>query len=179
MPVGIASWSRVSRFVLVPVAGAALLATSCSGHSSPQANGGGHATTVPATATPRITDPCELVTLTQAEALISGAELLAGLGVHTDDPTDRTCTYTAPPNAPAAQVEVLLGPRAQAALNDNPDGRKLTSVPVIGHEAHEEDGAIFFRKKTTWVAIRVSGPADPGPLRSKLEALARTITPKI
>jgi hypothetical protein len=155
-----------------------MTAASCSSHPSAKTQGGGEGTTVPAT-TARITDPCELVTLTQAQTLIGGAELLPSLGVRTDDPDDRSCTYTAPENAPVTQVEVLFGRRAQAALTTERAGRRLVAVPLVGNEAHEENGAIFFRKKTTWVAIRVTGAAASRALRPRLEALARTITPKI
>ena len=166
------------RCVAAIAASVALTSASCSGHSDKGSAGGSPVTTTPATA-PRVVDPCVLVSLTDAGTL-TGSTMLPGLGVRTDNPDDRTCTYTAASDAPAAQVEVLIGPRAKDALDhDRGLGRKITDVARVGHEAHEEDGAIFFRKKTTWVAVRVTGSVNPAVLRPRLVTLARKVTPLI
>ncbi len=149
-------------------------------------SGGSKSTAEPPTSNPAIAtattlpiDPCDLVTQAQAEAL-TGTSLLAGLAVRTDVPTDRTCTYTQEPDSPEAQVQVLLGAGAKQALDtDRGLGRAFTDVPLIGHEAHEETGALFFRKKDTWVAIRVSGGDDPKVVGPRLRALAHEISPRV
>lgn len=120
----------------------------------------------PAAALP---DPCTL--LSKADA-----ELLARTPLEDAVPTPNACTYTGPVSGPVAQVEVYVGDGAKKMLDIDRDdlGHPFTDVAGIGDEAVLEDGAIFFRVGTVWVAIRLVLLNDPAENVAPLEAAART-----
>jgi hypothetical protein len=134
--------------------------------------------TTSTTLAPVIPDACTLVTKAQAEAAI-GATLEAGIKVANADVN--SCTYPGDPNGPTAQVEVFVGAGAKKFYDD--DNRVLhhtfTNVPGLGDEAHEEDYAIFFRKGSTWVALRLTSLDDFSTFKARLEALATNVAAQI
>ncbi len=120
----------------------------------------------PAAALP---DPCTL--LSKADA-----ELLARTPLEDAVPAPQSCTYSGPVTGPVAQVEIYVGDGAKKMLDIDRDdlGHPFTDVPGIGDEALLEDGAIFFRTGTVWVAIRLVLLNDPAENVEPLQAAART-----
>ncbi len=119
---------------------------------------------------------CVLVDKQKAQALIGpGATLLDGTHSHTSDVD--SCTYPGDPNGPTAQVEVFIGDGAKKYYDDDNTvlHHTFTDLPGIGDEAHEEDYAIFFRKGSTWVALRVTSLDDFSNFKARLEALAQDV----
>jgi hypothetical protein len=117
-------------------------------------------------------DACELVTKAEAETL-AGTPVDPGQAVN---PSEPSCTYTAPPTGPLGQVQVFVGAGAKKTLDiDRELQHEFTEVPGIGDEAWEENNAIFFRSGTTWVAIELVRLNDPAENREPLEALAKIV----
>ena len=127
---------------------------------------------------PTMPNACKLVPKPQAEAAI-GRTLQDG--VHEGDSSDDSCQYTGDPNGPVAQVEVYIGGGAQTYYNDDSVvlHHKFTSVAGLGDESHEEDYALFFRKGTTWVAIRLTSLDDASTFKTRLEALAKQVAAQL
>jgi hypothetical protein len=138
------------------------------------------ATGAPTTATtaPAKLDSCALVPLAQAEALI-GTKLQPGLHVSTTEID--SCTYPGDPNGPTAQVEVFIGAGAKTYYDDDNNVLHHTFVNVagLGDESHEEEYALFFRKGTIWVALRVTSLDDWSTFKARTEALAKDLASRI
>lgn len=118
-------------------------------------------------------DACKL--LTKADA-----EKLAGTPLEDAVPVRETCTYTGPVTGPTAQVEVYVGDGAKKMLDIDRDlGHAFTPLAGIGDEAHLEDGAVFLRKGTVWVAIRLVRLDDPAAFRKPLEDSARVAAGRV
>jgi hypothetical protein len=130
------------------------------------------------TTTPAQLDSCALVPQAQAEALI-GTTLLAGMHTSTSDVD--SCTYPGDPNGPTAQVEVFIGSGAKKFYDDDNDvlHHTFVAVPGVGDESHEEDYTLFFRKGTTWVALRITSLDDFSMFQPRLEALAKDLASRI
>ncbi len=166
----------------------AVLVSSCSSStsSSPASTTSSSATsqsttTVPdttSTTTPAI-DPCSLVTQDEATTL-AGTPVGAG-DAEGADGTKTSCTYGTDPNGPTAQVQVFVGDGAKNILDDDrAAGHTLTPVPGIGDEAYVEDGYIFVRKGSTWVAINLLSVRDDSSQDvAPLEAQATTIVSRL
>lgn len=107
-------------------------------------------TTAPAEpAAQKLPDPCALVTQQEAESL-------AGTKLAKPAVQPESCTYTGPVTGPLGQVEVYVGPGALKFLQIDRDlGHDLKRVPNTGDEAWIEDGTLFTRVGTIWIAIRV------------------------
>ncbi len=136
-------------------------------------------TAAPATTTaPAVLDSCTLVTQAQAEVLI-GTKLQAGSHVSNSDVD--SCTYPGDPSGPTAQVEVFVGAGAKKFYDDDNNVlmHTFTDVPGVGEESHEEDGAIFFRKGSTWVALRLTSLDDFSTFKTRLEDLAKNVAGRI
>jgi hypothetical protein len=166
----------------------AVLLTACGGDSdqtsstsAPAAPTDPAATTErPATTTtaPAALDACALVTKAQAEALI-GTTLQDALPVNNADVS--SCTYPGDPTGPTAQVEVFIGAGAKKYYDDDATvlQHAFADVPGLGDESHEEDYTVFFRKGTTWVALRVTSLDDWSMFKARTETLAKDIASKI
>ncbi len=144
------------------------------------------APTTTATAAPETTttaaaaklDACALVTKTQAESVI-GTPLQDALSVANADVD--SCTYPGDPTGPTAQVEVFVGAGAKKFYDDDNTvlQHTFTDVPGLGDESHEEDYALFFRKGTTWVALRLTSLDDFSTFKLRLEALGKDVASRI
>jgi len=119
-------------------------------------------------------DPC---------AVLTPAEVVELAGTVLDPPVaaDGMCTYSGPVTGPLAQVEVYVGPGAEKILEIDRDTLDHLFVPVtgIGDEATSEDGAIFVRVGTTWLAIRLVTLDDPALISPRLETAARAAAARI
>ncbi|MCP2329269.1 hypothetical protein HDA40_007776 [Hamadaea flava] len=112
-------------------------------------------------------DPCKLLPKADAEKLAR---------TPLDEPvaSEGSCTYTGPVTGPTAQVEVYVGDGAKKMLDIDRDlQHSFTPVTGAGDEGFLEDGAVFFRKGETWVAIRLVLLNDPAANRVPLETAAR------
>jgi hypothetical protein len=138
------------------------------------------ATAAPVTTTtaPAVLDSCVLVTKAQAEAVI-GTKLQTATQVSNSDVD--SCTYPGDPNGPTAQVEVFVGAGAKKFYDDDNNVLKhtFTDVPGVGDESHEEGYAIFFRKGSTWVALRLTSLDDFSTFKTRLEDLAKSVAGRI
>ena len=130
------------------------------------------------TAVAAIPDACTLVTKAQAETAI-GTTLQAGIKVANADVN--SCTYPGDPNGPTAQVEVFVGPGAKKYYDDDNTvlHHTFTDVPGLGDEAHEEDYALFFRRGSTWVALRLTSLDEFSTFKARLETLATNVASQI
>jgi hypothetical protein len=133
---------------------------------------------VSTTTAPAVHDSCALVTQAQAEALI-GTKLQVGSHVSNSDVD--SCTYPGDPTGPTAQVEVFVGAGAKKFYDDDNNVlmHTFTDVPGVGDESHEEDGAIFFRKGSTWVALRLTSLDDFSTFKPRLDDLAKNVAGRI
>ena len=133
---------------------------------------------VTTTTAPATLDSCALVTQAQAEAAI-GTKLQAASHVANSDVD--SCTYPGDPTGPTAQVEVFVGAGAKKYYDDDNNvlHHTFTAVPGLGDESHEEDYAIFFRKGTTWVALRLTSLDDFSTFKARLEDLAKNVAGRI
>jgi hypothetical protein len=120
-------------------------------------------------------DPCELVSLEDAEAL-AGTPL--GPGVP-GNPSNPSCTYTGPVTGPLGQVEVYVGAGAKKILDiDRELGHALT--PLAGlDEAYAEENAVFVHQSGVWVAIRLVRSNNPVENQQPLEMLARKVAAEL
>lgn len=171
----------MSKKLLIAVLGLHLLLAGCSGKPAPA--GGAPTQAAPPTAevatsaSPKAYEMCKLLPQEEAEA-IAGTRLDPGLEGPAHSPG---CVYTGPTSGPVAQVEIYLGDGAKKFLDIDRDVLKheFTEVPGIGDEAHEEGNAIFFRKDTTWVVIRLVRLNDPAENRDLLRDAAKTVGSRI
>jgi hypothetical protein len=135
-----------------------------------------------APAAPTVTvpkDPCVLVTQQEAGA-VAGRDVLPpeAAAAGTESPT---CTFPTQVTGSIAQLEVLLGPGAQKFLEIDRDtlGHDYTDVADIGHEAHQEDGVLFFRVDRVWVALRLTTLNDDPTQATRLQDLARVVVARL
>jgi hypothetical protein len=138
-------------------------------------------TTAPETTTttaPAKLDACALVTKAQAQSVI-GTTLQDGVSVANADLN--SCTYAGDPSGPTAQVEVFVGAGAKKFYDDDNTvlQHTFTDVPGLGDESHEEDFALFFRKGSTWVALRLTSLDDFATFKPRLEALGKDVASRI
>ena len=118
-------------------------------------------------------DPCAL--LPKADA-----ETVAGTPLDSATPVRETCTYTGPPTGPTAQVEIFIGDGAKKILDvDRELSHAFTSLSGVGDEAYAEENAVFFRKGTIWVSLRLVRLNDPQENRAPLETVARMVAARI
>ncbi len=166
---------------------AALVTGGCgsSSHSSsPPTTQAAAADTTPATAadttptTVALAKACDLFTKQQADSAI-GLTLQAAVAGGASDTT--SCTLTAPPTGPVGQVEAYVGPGAKKYYDvDQNIGHTFEKVPGLGDEAYLEPGAVFFRKGTNWVAIRITSLDDSdAQVRAGVLALAKAADAKL
>ncbi len=135
-------------------------------------------TPVSTTTAPAVLDSCKLVTRAQAEAVI-GTKLQDGTQVSNTDVD--SCTYPGDPNGPTAQVEVFVGAGAKKFYDDDNNvlHHTFTDVSGLGDESHEEEYTVFFRKGTTWVALRLTSLDDFSMFKTRLEDLAKNVAGRI
>jgi len=121
-------------------------------------------------------DACKLLNKADAEEVV-GTPLGAPVeGV----PQSPQCTYTGPPDGPVAQVEIYVGDGAKKSYDiDRELAHEFTTVAGVGDEAYAEENAIFFRRGTTWVAIRLVLLNDPVANRDPLVTLARRVVGRL
>ncbi|WP_238429072.1 hypothetical protein [Frankia nepalensis] len=108
------------------------------------------------------------------------AERLAGTSLASPVAVDETCTYTAPPAGPTAQVEVRVG---QTALDfytaERQSNSRLQPLPGVGDDAYVGDYTVFIAKNDFNVSINLVRGNDPAENRGPLENLARTVAGRI
>ncbi|MBX7269235.1 hypothetical protein KIF24_26595 [Micromonospora sp. Llam7] len=139
----------------------------------PLSDGGLTADTPTAAAAPAAIDPCLLVSRQEAEQL-------AGVPLAEPRKVKATCTYTAPPSGPTAQVEVFVGAGAKKILDVNRNlGHELRELPGIGDEAYAEDDSVYVHKSGQWVTVRLVRLNDPAENRQGLEAVARQVADRL
>jgi len=133
---------------------------------------------VTTTTAPAALDACALVTKAQAEAAI-GTKLQTATQVSNSDVD--SCTYPGDPTGPTAQVEVFVGAGAKKFYDDDNNvlHHTFTDVPGVGDESHEEDYTLFFRKGSTWVALRLTSLDDFSTFKTRLEDLAKNVAGQI
>ena len=125
-----------------------------------------------ASASAALPDPCQLVTHADAE-VIAGSPLQDAVEGNANNPS---CTYTAAPTSPTAQVQIYLGDGAKKFYDiDVTLGHTFTDVSGLGDEAHAETNAIFFRKAALWVGITVLDHKTPEENAMALELAARKV----
>ena len=126
-------------------------ATSSGGSSSAGSSPSASASASPS-GSAALPDPCQLVTHADAET-VAGSPLQDAVE---GNPNNPSCTYTAKPTDPTAQVETHLGDGAKKTYDiDVALKHTFTDVPGLADEAHAETNAIFFRKGQLWVSIAV------------------------
>jgi hypothetical protein len=104
-------------------------------------------------------DPCALLTLVEARALVGGIK--AGAGGPEGDPPTR-CVWPTPTSGSVGQVEIDVGDGAFKTLGvERTLGHDLKAVPALGDEAWLEPDTVFFRVGATWVAIHLVMLNDP------------------
>ena len=104
-------------------------------------------------------DPCSLLTLAEARALVGGIKVPAG-GPEGDPPT--RCVWPTPTSGEVGQVEIDIGDGAAKTLDiDRQLGHELTAVPSLGDEAWLEPDTVFVRVGGTWTAIHLVILNDP------------------
>ncbi|ABW09543.1 hypothetical protein Franean1_0076 [Parafrankia sp. EAN1pec] len=117
--------------------------------------------------------PCGLVSRPEAEKL-------AGTSLSSPVALAGTCTYTAPPDGPTAQVEIFVGETAENYLAaERGIGHDLQPLSGIGDEAYFEDAAVFVRRAAFWVSINLVRGNDPAENSGPLKDLARTVADRI
>ncbi|OAA23875.1 hypothetical protein UG55_103317 [Frankia sp. EI5c] len=118
-------------------------------------------------------DPCGLITQQEAERL-------AGTSLDSPAAVDETCTYTAPPSGPTAQVEVRVG---QTALDyysaERGSAHKLVPLAGVGDEAHIGEYMFYLVKNGHQVSVKLVRGNDPAENRGPLENLARTVAGRL
>lgn len=183
------SWRRLSP-ALTLLVGAILTLAACGGGSAaPATNAGpgspaGVATDAPSAAdvaspSTAALDPCALIALPEAEAVVGGVTLADG--VPAGNPVPDRCVWTAPPTASIAQVEIDVGDGAKKSYDIDHDvlSHVFTAVPGLGDEAYQEDDAIFFRVGPTWVAIHLELLNDPAANVAPLQHLAQLVAGRL
>jgi Protein of unknown function (DUF3558) len=95
-------------------------------------------------------NPCALVTQQEADKI-------AGVKVHKAVRAQESCMFATPTTGAVGQFEVYVGDGAKKAYDIDHTNlhHPFKTETGVADEAHLEDGAIFFRKGTTWVELRV------------------------
>ncbi|BDZ47633.1 DUF3558 family protein [Naasia aerilata] len=175
---------RRTVFVLLPLAVAALAGCSSPSPAPGAVVSEGPLDDSPASAAPSEApaaapaplDACALLPQQEAEAL-AGTPLDPAVP---GNPSEPSCSYTGPVEGPTAQVEIYASAGAKKFYEVDVDlQHTFTDVPGIGDEAHEEENAIFFRKGTTWVAIRLVLLNDPLENVPRIEEAARAVAGRL
>jgi|HigsolmetaAR202D_1030399.scaffolds.fasta_scaffold50209_1 hypothetical protein len=118
-------------------------------------------------------DPCSLISDEEAERL-------AGTSLRDPVPVRDTCTWTAPPTGPTAQVEVFVGDGAKKYLDIERElGHEIWPLPGVGDEAYAEEGTVFVHKGGTWVSIRLTLLSYSEETRVALAELARAVAGRL
>lgn len=109
--------------------------------------------TTTTTEVPGLTDPCQLVTKEEAEAMV-GRDLYDGRSNIGDEAA--SCTYGSSPEGSVAQVEVFTGAGAEQIYDiDSQLSTPLEELAGIGDEAWHKPKQIYFRVGSTWTVIRL------------------------
>ena len=100
-------------------------------------------------------NPCALVTQQEANKI-------TGVTLHKAMRVQESCMFATPTSGAVGQFEIYVGGGAKKAYDiDHTELRHSFKTEAgVAAEAHLEDGAIFFRKDTTWVelkALRLDG----------------------
>lgn len=178
--------TALTAILTVPLALTALTAlTACDDDPAPASSttqppaAGGTASPTPAAATTTAAaalKACALLPKKDAEAL-ADSPLNAGIEGPEAAPS---CMYTGPVSGPTAQVEIYVGDGAKKYYDiDRTLNHTFTPFTGAGEEAYAEDDAVFFRKATTWVAIRLVRLDDPALHRDPLQNLARQVAGRL
>ena len=135
-------------------------------------------TALPTLPTAVAIDPCALATQEEVDA-VAGTPL--EVGYPGGEPQVYSCTWTGPTTGPLGQIEIYLGENAKKFLDIDRDTleHEFTQVAGIGDEAWLEENSIFFRKGTTWVALRVVRLNDPVENVEPLTELARRMVDRL
>lgn len=174
----------MAKRLLMMAVGLPLVLVACGGKPAPPAaapptptQGASPTQTVEATPPQQAIEVCKLLPREDAEA-IAGTPLDPGVEGPAHSPQ---CNYTGPVTGPVAQVEIYVGDGAKKILDIDRDDLKhpFAAVPGIADEAHEEENAIFLRKGTTWVAIRLVRLNDPAENRAPLRAAATKVAGRL
>ncbi len=122
-------------------------------------------------------DPCSLITVPEANA-VTGVKTLPPEAAG-DPPSE--CIWATPTSGAVGQVQIDLGDGAKKAYDIDNTVLKhtFTPLPGLGDEAYAEDGAVFFRKGDTWVAIHIVRLDDSKVWMPKLITLAKTVATRI
>lgn len=133
---------------------------------------------LPPLPTPVVIDPCSLVTQDEVDA-VGGTPL--DPGIPAGEPSPYTCMWSGPVTGPVAQVEIYLGDNAKKILDIDRDTleHEFTAVPEVADEAWLEENAIFFRKGTLWVAVRLVRLNDPAENVAALTQVAQRIADRL
>ncbi len=131
----------------------------------------------PPAPSPSPLDPCALITRDEANAL-------AGVVVQDPEPAGQPpvrCVWPTPVTGTIGQVEIDVGDGAKKSYDIDATTLEhdFATIADLGDEAYAEDGAIFFRKGDTWVAIHLVSLDDPAKTAAKLEALARAVADRL
>ena len=171
---------------VVLLAAIAIAGAGCGGSSHPSSSAAAStapsATTPPTTAAAATTaapaappDPCQLVSLADAQAIVG---ITLQPAVKAGQPPDLLCQYTSSPDGPTAQVEVFVGDGAKKSLDIDRDElqHSFTTLPGIGDEAYLEPDNVYLRKGTVWVQVNVvSLDAPPDKVQTALQTIAQKI----
>ena len=174
----------------LPALAAVAVLAACGGsshHSSSSNVAAPPVTAAPATDAPTTTtaapaappDPCNLVSQSQAAALVQTPVQAA---VEAGSPPDQLCQYTGPSSGPVAQVEIFVGDGAKKSLDIDRDNlhHAFTTPSGIGDEAYLEADNIYFRKGETWVQVNVVDLDTPtDQIQSGLQTMAQQIATKL
>ncbi len=139
-----------------------IAAASISGSTSASISGSTSASTsaapvttasvpLPSVAPQQLTlNPCTLVTKHDADK-IAGVNLLKAIRAA------ESCTFPTPTSGAVGQFEIYVGDGAKKAYDiDHTELHHVFKTEAgVADEAHLENGAIFFRKGTTWVELHV------------------------
>jgi hypothetical protein len=122
-------------------------------------------------------DPCALITSAEANA-VTGVKTLPP-EVAGDPPSE--CIWATPTSGAVGQVQIDVGDGAKKAYDIDLTVLTHTFTPAagVGDEAYAEDGAVFFRKGDTWVAIHIVRLDDSKLWMPKLVALAKTVATRV
>ena len=114
--------------------------------------------------------------------LLTAAEARTIVGIDLQKPIDQQtrCEWDSDPNGPTAQVQINVGDGAKKFYDtEKLLDHKLVDVPGLGDEAHQEDGAVFFRKGTTWVALSIVDLEDDPGIPQRLSTAAKVIAGRL
>jgi hypothetical protein len=168
-----ATASLAGATVLVALTGCSVLAPRAPATVTVTA-GSAASSSAPAAASPAPAgDACTLLTAAEARTIV---------GIDLQKPIDQQtrCEWDSDPNGPTAQVQINVGDGAKKFYDtEKLLDHKLVDVPGLGDEAHQEDGAVFFRKGSTWVALSIVDLADDPGIPQRLSTAAKVIAGRL